>query len=94
MVYVNYTSIRKIRKQAKFEKDVDTHHWGNFFFFVINLFIWQYGVPWWPSGNRVCLPVQETLVQSLGGDLLEKEMTTHSSTVAWRIPGTEEPGGL
>ena len=25
---------------------------------------------------------------------LEKEMATHSSTVAWRIPGTEEPGGL
>ena len=25
---------------------------------------------------------------------LEKEMTTHSSVLAWRIPGTEEPGGL
>ena len=25
---------------------------------------------------------------------LEKEMATHSSTLAWRIPGTEEPGGL
>ena len=25
---------------------------------------------------------------------LEKEMATHSSVVAWRIPGTEEPGGL
>ena len=25
---------------------------------------------------------------------LEKEMTTHSSVPAWRIPGTEEPGGL
>ena len=25
---------------------------------------------------------------------LEKEMTTHSSILAWRIPGTEEPGGL
>ena len=37
----------------------------------------------------------ETWVQSLGGeDLLQKGMATHSSTVAWRIPWTEEPGGL
>ena len=28
------------------------------------------------------------------GDLLEEEMTTHSSMLAWKIPGTEEPGGL
>ena len=27
-------------------------------------------------------------------DFLEKEMATHSSVLAWRIPGTEEPGGL
>ena len=34
-------------------------------------------------------------VQSLGPeDPLEKEMATHSSTLAWKIPGTEEPGGL
>ena len=33
-------------------------------------------------------------VQSLGWeDPLEKEMITHSSILAWRIPGTEEPGG-
>ena len=38
---------------------------------------------------------QETWVQSLGWeDLLEKEMATHSSTLAWKIPWTEEPGGL
>ena len=37
----------------------------------------------------------ETWVQSLGWeDPLEKEMTTHSSTLAWRIPWTEEPGVL
>ena len=37
----------------------------------------------------------ETWVQSLGWeDPLEKEMTTHSSVLAWRIPWTEEPGGL
>ena len=39
--------------------------------------------------------MQETQVQSLGQeDRLEKEMATHSSILAWRIPWTEEPGGL
>ena len=39
--------------------------------------------------------IQETQVQSLGGgDLLEKEMATHSSILAWEILWTEEPGGL
>jgi len=37
----------------------------------------------------------ETLVRSLGReDPLEKEMATHSSTLAWRIPWREEPGRL
>ena len=39
--------------------------------------------------------MQETWVRSLGQeDPLEKEMATHSSILAWRIPGTEEPGGI
>ena len=39
--------------------------------------------------------LQETWVQSLGReDPLEKEMATHSSILAWRIPWKEEPGGL
>ena len=37
----------------------------------------------------------ETWVRSLGQeDPLEKEMATHSSILAWRIPWMEEPGGL
>ena len=37
--------------------------------------------------------MQETQVRSLGQkDPLEKEMSTHSSILAWRIPWTEEPG--
>ena len=36
----------------------------------------------------------ETSVQSLGREDLEKGMSTHSSILAWRIPWTEEPGGL
>ena len=39
--------------------------------------------------------VQETWVQSPGGeDPLEKRIATHSSILAWKIPWTEEPGGL
>ena len=42
------------------------------------------------------LPVmQETWVQSLGGEVsLEKGMATDSNILAWRVPWTEEPGGL
>ena len=39
--------------------------------------------------------MQETQVQSLAqGDPLEKEVTTYSSILAWKIPWTEETGGL
>ena len=39
--------------------------------------------------------MQETWVRSQGQeDPLEEEMVAHSSTLAWRIPCTEEPGGL
>ena len=43
-----------------------------------------------------CLPtMQENQVQSLGWEgLLEKEMATHSSILAWKIPWMEEPGRL
>ena len=43
-----------------------------------------------------CLPTTwETWVQSLGWeDLLEKEVATHSSPLAWKIPWMKEPGGL
>ena len=41
------------------------------------------------------LVMQETWVQSLGWEYsLEKEMATHSSILAWKIPRTEEPGEL
>ena len=46
---------------------------------------------WW----RICQPMQVTRVWSLGWkDPLEKGMAAHSSILAWRIPWTEEPGGL
>ena len=41
------------------------------------------------------MPMQETWVQPLGqDDPLEKGMTNYSSILVWRIPWTEEPGGL
>ena len=51
-----------------------------------------------PSGKETCLPIQETeetQVQGLGQeDPLEEGTATHSSILAWKIPWTEEPGGL
>ena len=50
-----------------------------------------------PGGSAVknSPPMQETWVQSLGReDPLEKEMATHSSTLTYEIPQTEEPGRL
>ena len=50
-----------------------------------------------PGGPDLKNPpaVQETRVPSLGGEEpLEEEMATRSSVLAWRIPWTEEPGGL
>ena len=48
-----------------------------------------------PMDIGTCLPMQETWVQFLGReDPLEKEVAAHSSILVWRIPRTEEPGGL
>ena len=50
-----------------------------------------------PGGSVVNNPpaMQETQIQSLGWEgPLEKEMATHSRILAWKIPWTEEPGGL
>jgi len=65
---------------------------------LCNLYLFQPGtavvkLPWWLSGKE-SPSMQETWVWSLGWDNpLEKEMTTHSS-IAWRIPCTEETGRL
>ena len=57
----------------------------------------DFQVPGFPGGSVLKnLPaVQEMQFRSLGGeDPLENEMATHSSILAWKIPWTEEPGGL
>ena len=49
----------------------------------------------WVKNLPIMLKTQETQIQSLGReDLLEEEMVTHSSILAWKIAWTEEPGGL
>ena len=57
----------------------------------------QWGFPIKPVGKESACSAGDggDRVRSLGWeDPLEKEMTTHSSNLAWRIPWTEEPGGL
>ena len=52
-------------------------------------------LPVCPGSDGKESAMQETQVRSLSReDHLEEEMTTHSSILAWRIPWTEEPGGL
>ena len=55
-----------------------------------------YGLPWWLSGkDSFHLPMQEIQARSYSWeDVLEKEMATCSSILAWKIPWTDEPGGL
>ena len=50
------------------------------------------GGAWWAAVHRVAK--SWTRLKRLSMHALEKEMTTHSSILAWRIPGTEEPDGL
>ena len=54
------------------------------------------GGPWWATVHGV--PKRRTLLSDFTFTFhfhaLEKEMATHSSVLAWRIPGTREPGGL
>ena len=61
------------------------------------------GLPWWLKWYSICLqcerpgfdPWESNLGKIQGWeDPLEKEVATHSSTLAWRIPWTEEPGRL
>ena len=55
--------------------------------------LWDF--PGGSDGKASASAMQDTGVHSLGqGDPLEKEMATHSSILAWRIPWTVDPGGL
>ena len=62
------------------------------------LHVYLFRIQGFSGGSVVFTPMQEPQemwVQSLGGeDHLEEGMATHSSLLAWKIPWTEEPGGL
>ena len=62
---------------------------------ILNLFTKYQGASLVAQSVKNLPAMQETQVQFLGQeDPLEKEMATHSSILAWRIPWTEEPGRL
>ena len=52
------------------------------------------GLPWWFSGKESTCSAGDTGSILGQEDPLEKGMASHSSILAWRIPWTEEPGGL
>ena len=75
--------------------------WSLFFFFndfrllFIKVLILMVGASLVAQSVKNLPAVQESRVQSLGWeDPPEKGMATHSSILAWRVPWTEEPGGL
>ena len=62
---------------------------------VFSVVVDYYEVPLWLRRLKRLPTLRETQVRSLDWeDSLEKEMATHSSTLAWKIPWTEEPAGL
>ena len=63
-------------------------------YYLIHALVYM-GFPGGSDGKESACNVQETQIQSLDQeDPLEKEMATHFSTLAWKIPWMEETGGL
>ena len=58
------------------------------------IFIEHLGLPWWFSSKESACNAGDLGSPRGQEDPLEKGMATHSSILAWRIPWTEEPGGL
>ena len=69
--------------------------YSDFFPLIYILFKWTFWVAQMVKNMPAMHQTQETWIWSLGReDPLVEEMVTHSSILAWRIPWTEEPGGL
>ena len=93
----------KLPLEKKFAERIIVGVLWSYLFYCVHICIW---VHIWctqmhicafeaPGASKSCLPTQETWVRSLGWeDPLEMEMSTHFIILAWRIPLTEEPGGL
>ena len=54
----------------------------------------ELGLPWWLSGKESAYNAEDPDSIRESGRSLERGMAAHSSTPAWRIPWTEEPGSL
>ena len=66
-----------------------------YIYFYLSIYMQTYGTSLVAQRLKCLSAMRETWVRSLGQENpLEKEMATHSSILAWRIPWTEEPGGL
>ena len=86
---------------GEWDENIRTFHYIYFHLIILNICFLYYKVPVYYLASLVAhtvksLPtMQETGVQSLGQeDPPEEEMATHSSILAWKIPWTEELGGL
>ena len=72
-----------------------TPNLSSLFWEAIEHHVWASLMAQWVENPPAMQETEETQVRSLGQeDSLEKEMATHSSVLAWKIPWTEEPGGL
>ena len=100
MTVVNTTvcyvkAVKRANPKTSYHKEKQFFSLSLSFFFLVSL--QDDGLPQWLSGKESACNAgaQEAQVQPLGGeDALEEGMAAHSSTLAWRIPRTEEPGGL
>ena len=63
--------------------------------YSLSMMVQLHIAPWWLRRKRVCPQCGRPRFDLLVGKIpMEKEMATHSNILAWRIPWTEEPGGL
>ena len=60
----------------------------------VTILVHNHGLPWWLRWESVWLQCRRPGLHPGSGRSPEKGMATHSSLLAWRIPRTEEPGGL
>ena len=88
--------VSRLWKKSLFSSSAQFFFWSGYFHFFFSYMSFLGMFPMTVTKN--CLAMQETCrtwVRSLRWeDPLEEEMTTHSSTLAWKILWTEEPGGL
>jgi len=71
-------------------KNID-HGCNTFYKYFLSSF---FGLPWWLRCKESAYKTRDPGLIPGSGNPLEKRMATHPNILAWRIPWTEEPGGL